>query len=180
MIIDGELKKKKKKGKKDSQEWNSIWRTFSNDLPSIMGNIRAGWEGWQREKCELQTGEPRGSVTSWSECHLYRAMRYTLLAAMTAPPSLSAIVYFLDRDLAVMYGCGFARYTSHIRPSIRYRAITRTRCHLSEKRIAGLLSALDALMRKNRVSQHQRNLRAVVSSFLIFLVFTTDENQRNE
>lgn len=65
-----------------------------------------------------------GSVTSWSECHLYRAMRYTLLAAMTGAPSLSAIVYFLDRDLAVMYGCGFARYTSHIRPSIRYRAIT--------------------------------------------------------
>lgn len=32
---------------------------------------------------------------------------------------LSGIVYFLDRDLAVMYGCGFARYASHTRPSVR-------------------------------------------------------------
>lgn len=38
---------------------------------------------------------------------------------MTGTPPLSGIVYFLDRDLAVMYGCGFARYALviHARPS---------------------------------------------------------------
>lgn len=91
------------------------WEHKRRGREVVAGRKSGSWEAG---------GTERGSVTSWSECHLYRAMRYTLLAAMTGAPSLSAIVYFLDRDLAVMYGCGFARYTSHIRPSIRYRAIT--------------------------------------------------------
>lgn len=46
---------------------------------------------------------------------------------MTGTPPLSGIVYFLDRDLAVMYGCGFARYASHTRPSVRQEARARAR-----------------------------------------------------
>nr|KAF7438213.1 hypothetical protein H0235_000604 [Vespula pensylvanica] len=55
-------------------------------------------------------------------------MWYTLLAPSESARNpwhdrnttpVSGIVYFLDRDLAVMYGCGFARYASHIRPSVR-------------------------------------------------------------
>lgn len=108
----------------------------------------------------MRTREQRGSVTSWSDCHLYRAMWYTLLAAMTGALSLSGIVYFLDRDLAVMYGCGFACYTSHIRPSIRYRAITRTRCNLSEKHVA----ATDVT---NVEKSRQPNVEFYVTLFLL-------------
>lgn len=65
------------------------------------GRVRVVRRVWCSEKWELEMG---GCVTSRSECHLYRAMRYTLLAAMTGAPALSGIVYLLDRDLAVMYG----------------------------------------------------------------------------
>lgn len=78
-------------------------------------------------------GELRGPLRWGEDCAHAPGVGYTVewmsfipsgavhivSAAWRGHHPLSGIVYFLDRDLAVMYGCGFARYASHTRPSVR-------------------------------------------------------------